>query len=245
MVYLASDVIPGSLLWLANVPDVLIILLCCVGACLAALPVARATGLVGMLGSRERRLAVQLEALAKACAGLAASRSDPTTETVEVPGPFRSAFAVLATVLERRLPAHETFAAASAELDAWLQARSAARKTPLQVASAGPAVALGTALGSILLMAEVWANPSAMSSGAALGIGLMVLVCILALSLCSSAANWLEEAERADVLASGVVIESARMIASGGSAADVSRRTELVLRPRMTPAELPAVRKAA
>jgi len=245
--YLASNGLPASLLWLAQAPDVLIILLCCAGACLAALPVARATGLVRFLASRERKLTAQLDALAHACSALATTHAavPETTPNPGFPARFRPVFGLLSELVSRQLPPHETFAAASVELDRWLTARTASRHTALIICRAGPAIALGTALGTILLMAEVWANPAAMGSGAALGIGLMVLTCILALSVLSSAANWLEEAERADYLAVGVVLESARMITSGGTASDVARRTDLILRPRTVPAEIPAIRKAA
>jgi len=247
VLHLASDALPTSLVWLARTPDVVIILLCCLGACLAALPVARATGLVGLLAAHERRLIAQLDELARACSALAPGNTGPSTAAAgqDVPARFRPAFAVLAALLGRKLPPHETFAAASAAMDEWLEGRSAGRRAMLAFCRTGPAVSLGTALGTVLLMAEVWANPAALSSGAALGIGLLVMTCVLSLSVLSWAANWLEEAERADQLAAGVVLESARMIAAGGSAADVSTRAEMILRPRTPSAEVQRVRKAA
>lgn len=246
MVHLASA-LPDSLAWLANLPDVLIILLCCAGACLAAFPVARATGLVGVLGSRERKLTARLNVLAEACSALASTAGKPASArtNIVVSGQFRGPFQLLAGVIERGLSPRETHSAAATELDQWVTSRASQRSTLLTVCQAGPALALGAALGAIVLMAEVWANPAALSSGAAMGIGLSVVGCVLALAVLSSGAMWLEEAERADLLAAGVVLDSAQTIAAGGSSEEVSRRTAILLRPRTTALELQPVRKAA
>lgn len=242
-----ASTLPESLSWLASLPDVPIILLCCIGACLAALPVARATGLVGVLASQERMLARRLDSLARACAAVAAARRS-TGQSLPIPTvhrQFRKPFAILGAIIRRGLSPHETYTAAAAELGLWIARQGTARRPVLAICRAGPALALGSALGAVVLMAEVWANPAALSSGAAMGIGLSVVGCIIALAVLSTGAMWLEEAQRADELAAGVVLESAKTIASGGTAEDVSRRADLVLRPRTLPTEAPAVRKAA
>lgn len=246
MAHLASA-LPESLSWLASLPDVPIILLCCIGACLAALPVARATGLVGVLASQERMLAARLDTLARACAAVAAARraTDPALPVPTVHRQFRKPFTILGAIVQRGLSPQETYTAAAAELGLWIARQGTARLPILAICRAGPAIALGAALGAVVLMAEVWANPAALGSGAALGIGLSVVGCIVALAVLSTGAMWLEESQRADELAAGVVLESARTIASGGSAEEVSRRADLVLRPRTQPLETPAVRKAA
>jgi hypothetical protein len=115
----------------------------------------------------------------------------------------------------------------------------------LAICRACPALALGSALGTIVLMAEVWANPAALSSGAAMGIGLTVVACVIALAVLSSGAVLLEEVERAEQLAANVVLESARTIAAGGTSEEVSTRAALLLRPRTVPSEGAPVRKAA
>ncbi len=245
MLLLAADIMPALVTWLSKVPDVLIVLLCCVGACLAAFPVARATGLVGVLASREKRIQDQLDALAKGCSELACKDASAAETVRLLPRPFRAVHSLLSNILQRGLPAHEVFAAASTEVDQWVQKRSENRTAILQVCRAGPAIALGTSLGAITLMGEVWANPATMSSGAALGVGLLVLAGVVALSVFSSVTIWLEAAERADHLASGVVVEAARMLAAGASAAEVARRTTLILRPRTETAPSEPLRQAA
>jgi len=227
-------------------PDPVVVLLCALAACLGAFPLARAIGLVGLLSSREKRLEMHLAALAQACSALAGEGKNAENP---VPGPvipvFRHLVAMLASVLERRLPAYETFAAASVEADEWVAGRRMTRSIPLLVCRAGPAIGLGTALGALLMMAEVWANPVTLGSGTGLFIGLAVVGCVLCTTVLAAAAGWLGEAERADDLAAGVVIESARMIAAGGTAADVSIRTRLILKPGLSARPERVVRKAA
>ena len=157
MFLVASDAVPTTVSWIAQMPDPVLVLLCALAACLGAFPLARATGLVGLFSSREQKLTLQLTALAQACAALAGREGKvegrPPTPVISA---FRPLVRMLGNVLERRLPAHETFAAASVEVDEWVAGRMLARSIPLLVCRAGPAIGLGTALGALLMMAEVW-----------------------------------------------------------------------------------------
>lgn len=228
--------------WLAGAPDALVVLACCLIACLGAFPVARWLGLVDWLTPRRAAALAALNTLADDVARLADGQ--PASQQSSG-GPLQVPLHTAAAVLARGLPPADTRAEIQTAIDAWLEQRGASRAVLLGICRFGPAAAFGASLAMLVLMAEYWANPAAISSLAASGIGVLMVVALLGTTVLSAAADRLELAETSDQVAACVVIEAVRRIAAGEQSASVRLRLDALLRPRSnvaTPAEL---RKAA
>lgn len=228
--------------WLAGAPDALMVLACCLIACAGAFPLARWLGLVDWLSPRRAAKLAELNSLADEVARLADGQP---ASSRSASGPLQVPLHTAAAVLARGLPPADTRAEIQASIDSWLQQRGASRGVLLGLCRFGPAVALGASLAMLVLMAEYWANPAAISSLAASGVGVLMVLALLATTALSVAADRLELAETTDQVAAAVVIEAVRRIAAGEQSASVRLRLDALLRPRSNvpaPAEL---RKAA
>lgn len=228
--------------WLAGAPDALVVLACCLAACVGAFPVARWLGLVDWMTPRRMAKLAELNKLADEVSSLADGRAGVESKAG---GALQVLVHSAAAVLARGLPPADTRYEAQAMTDGWLEQRGASRAVLLGICRFGPAAALGASLAMLVLMAEYWANPAAISSVAASGIGVLMVLALLCTTLLSAAADRLELAEATDQVAAAVVIEAVRRIAAGEQSASVRLQLEALLRPR---SELPAtaeLRKAA
>lgn len=228
--------------WLAGVSDVAIIAVCAVAACLGAFPVARWFGLVEWLSPRRSQRLAALSALADDVVRIASS---PKSDSSHARGAFAPLVHAATHALARGLPPAETRAAAQSAAASWADARTRVRALALPVCRFGPALAMGSALAMLVLMAEYWADPAAISSVVAAWIGALMVVCLLATTLLSALGDQLELSEVSDQLAVSVVIEAVRRLAAGEPAEDVRYRLDALLRPRSTDIAPTDLRKAA
>lgn len=231
-----------AIAWLAGAPDALVVLACSLVACLGAFPVARWLGLVDWLTPRRAARLAALNGLADDVSRLAEKQP---AKPSEVRGPFLLLLHSAAALLARGLSAADTQAEIQTFAHDWLDRRARSRAFLLGSCRAGPAIALGASLAMLVLMAESWANPAAISSLAGAAIGLLMVLALLATTLLSAAADRLELSEATDQVAAAVVVEAVRRIAAGEQSASVRLRLDALLRPRSSTATPAELRKAA
>ncbi len=228
--------------WLAGVSDAAIVVACAVAACLGAFPVARWLGLVEWLSPRRSKRLESLSALADDVVRTACA---PKGEAGTTGGVYAPLVHAATHALSRGLPPAETRAAAETAVRGWADRRARARALALPLCRFGPAVALGSALAMLVLMAEYWADPAAISSVVAAWIGGLMVVSLLGTTILSAAGDQLELSEVSDELAATVVVEAVRRLAAGQPAQEVRYRLEALLRPRSTVGAASDLRKAA
>lgn len=228
--------------WLAGISDFMIIVTCAVAACLGAFPLARWFGLVEWLSPRRSQ---RLAALSDLADELVRRASTPGSGAVHARGVYAPLIAAALQALARGLPPVETRAAAESAVRSWAEGRGRARAWVLPVCRLGPTIALGSALAMLVLMAEYWADPEAISSVVAAWIGGLMVVLLVSTTLLSALGDQLDLSETSDQLAASVVIEAARRLAAGERAEDVRYRLDALLRPRSTGTSKADLRKAA
>jgi hypothetical protein len=104
---------------------------------------------------------------------------------------------------------------------------------------------MGSTLAMLVLMAEYWADPAAISPVVAAWIGGLMVVSLLSTTLLSALGDQLDLNEVSDRMAVSVVMEAVRRLAAGERAGDVRYCLEELLRPRITYRADCELRKAA